>query len=55
MRFTTFPKLGLCGTYDKCGFRPGNTEKHMVMLIKINAGLDTVSAEIMKLLQEVYS
>ncbi len=35
--------------------KPGNTEKHIAMLMKINANLDKVSAEIMKLPQEVHS
>ena len=30
-------------------------DKHIAMLMKINADLDTVSAAIMKLLQEVHS
>ena len=37
------------------GAKPGNTEKHIAMLMKINADLDKVSAGIMKLLQEVHS
>ena len=37
------------------GAKPGHTEKHIDTIVELDADLDKVSAEIMKLLQEVHS
>jgi len=37
------------------GAKPGNTEKHIDTIMKLDADLDAVSVEIMQILQEVHS